>query len=79
MLVSARSVEQTAAYLVAGSGRETNRMVWAARLDPTSYPLRIALASRLPCARARSHARAALALAPEWPASRNAAARCGVR
>ncbi len=79
MVVALRSVEQTAAYVVAGSGRATGRMVWAARLDPTSYPLRIALATRLPCARARGHARAAMALAPNWPASRNAAARCGVR
>lgn len=79
MVIAARSAEQTAAYVVAGSGRETSRVVWAARLDPTSYPLRIALATRLPCGRARSHARAAMALAPAWPASRNAAARCGVR
>lgn len=74
-----RSGQQTAAYVVAGSGRNLGRLVWAARLDPTSYPLRLELAARLPCARARPHARAVLSLAPQWPASQAAARRCGVR
>ncbi len=78
-VITARSAQQTAAYLVAGNGRQLSRVVWAARLDPTSYPLRIALATRLPCSAARAHARAALALAPDWPAARAAARRCGTR
>jgi len=78
-LLALRSSQQTLAYVVAGSGRELGRLAWAARLDPTSYPLRLDLAQRLPCARARRHAEAALRLAPDWPASRLAARRCGVR
>jgi O-antigen ligase len=74
-----RSVQQTAAYVVAGSGRNLGRLVWAARLDPTSYPIRLELAARLPCGRARTHARAVLSLAPQWPATQAAARRCGVR
>lgn len=77
--IAARSAQQTVAYLVAGSGRDLGRLTWAARIDPTSYPLRIGLATRLPCGRARNHARAAVALAPGWPASQAAARRCGAR
>lgn len=78
-LMLLRSAQQSAAYVVAGSGRHVGRLVWAARLDPTSYPLRLELAARLPCARARAHARAVRSLAPQWPASQAAARRCGVR
>ncbi len=72
-----RSSLQTTAYLVAGSGRSLTRLTWAARIDPTSYPIRIALAMRAPCASARDDVRAALRLAPGWPAPRAAAKRCG--
>lgn len=72
-----RSGMQTAAYLVAGNGRSLVRLTWAARIDPMSYPIRIALAMRAPCASARDDARAALRLAPEWPAPRAAVRRCG--
>jgi hypothetical protein len=51
--------------------------VWAARLDPLSYPIRIALARREPCRQARNDIRAALRLAPTWPAAQQAARRCG--
>ena len=47
------------------------------RVDPTSYPIRIALAMRAPCASARDDAKAALRLAPGWPAPRAAMKRCG--
>ena len=76
-LIVVRSGQQTAAYLVAGSGRSLTRLNWAARVDPTSYPIRIALAMRAPCASARDDARAALRLAPGWPAPRAAMKRCG--
>jgi hypothetical protein len=68
---------QTAAYLVAGSGRSLTRLNWAARIDPTSYPIRIALAMRAPCASAQDDVKAALRLAPGWPAPRAAIKRCG--
>ncbi len=73
-----RSCEQTAAYVVAGSGGSTGRLVWAARLDPFSYPIRVALARRLPCDLAAPHIRAAIRLAPEWPAPAAEAHRCGI-
>jgi O-antigen ligase len=72
-----RSGMQTAAYVVAGNGRSIARLTWAARIDPTSYPIRIALAMKAPCSMARDDARAALRLAPGWPAPRIAARRCG--
>lgn len=76
-LIVIRSGMQTTAYVVAGSGRSLARLNWAARIDPTSYPIRIALAMRAPCATARDDARAALRLAPEWPAPKAAVRRCG--
>ena len=77
--VSLRSLSQTAAYLVAGNGRDVARLTWAARIDPGSYPIRIALAERGPCSAVRDDAAAALRMAPSWPAPRAAARRCGVR
>ncbi len=77
-LCALRSTLQTTAYVVAGSGRSLRRLSWAARLDPGSYPIRIALAQRLDCRDARTHIIAALRLAPDWPASELAARRCGV-
>jgi hypothetical protein len=74
-----RSVQQTVAYVVAGSGRSLNRLSWAARIDPGSYPLRIALAQRLPCSEARTSIVAAVELAPTWPAPIAAERRCGLR
>ena len=59
------------------AGRQTNRMIWAARIDPGSYPIRIALARRLPCASARSHIAAVRSMAAEWPAVQGVARRCG--
>ncbi|HEY4101244.1 MAG TPA: O-antigen ligase family protein [Gemmatimonadales bacterium] len=78
-LCTLRSALQTAAYVVAGSGRSVTRLAWAVRIDPGSYPLRIALAQRLPCNAARTSIAAALDLAPTWPAPIAAARRCGVR
>ncbi len=72
-----RSVEQNLAYVVAGSGADLTRLAWAARIDPWSYPIRVALAAREPCGRARNDAAAVLRLAPTWPAARTAARRCG--
>ncbi len=77
-LGAARSCQQTAAYVVAGSGASTARLTWAARLDPTSYAIRVALARRLPCSLATPHIRAAAKLAPEWPAPVAEAHRCNV-
>ena len=77
--VALRSVTQTAAYLVAGNGRDLARLTWAARIDPGSYPIRIALAERGPCSAVRDDAAAALRMAPSWPAPRAAARRCGVK
>jgi O-antigen ligase len=76
-VIVVRSGSQTAAYMVAGTGRSLSRLEWAARIDPTSYPIRIALAVRAPCSSARDDARAALRLAPGWPAPRVAVRRCG--
>ncbi len=75
----ARSVQQTAAYVVAGDGRQLRRLVWAARVDPGSYSIRVALASREPCRDARDDAEAVIRMAPDWPSARIAARRCGVR
>ena len=77
-LIALRSTTQTLAYVVAGDGRELRRLTWAARIDPGSYPIRIALAERGACASVRDDAAAALRMAPSWPASRAAARRCGV-
>jgi O-antigen ligase len=76
-IVTARSALETAAYVVAGNGRSLSHLRLAARLDPGSYPIRIALANRLSCAAARPHIRAVMHLAPDWPATRMARRRCG--
>lgn len=73
----ARSVSQTAAYLVAGDGSSRARVERAVLIDPFNYQLQIRLA-RGACRDARPHAAAALRLAPTWPAARAAARRCGV-
>ena len=78
-IIALRSTTQTLAYLVAGNARDLGRLTWAARIDPGSYPIRIALAERGPCSYVRDDAAAALRLAPSWPAPRAAAIRCGVR
>lgn len=78
-VVSLRSVLQTTAYVIGGNGKSTPRMVWASRVDPGSYPIRIALAQREACGEAKNDIIAALHLAPNWPASVAAARRCGVR
>lgn len=75
-LAAARSAQQVAAYAVAGSGRDRTALRWAARLDPTSYPIRIALAQRAPCRDARPHIAAVRRLAPTWPAVAQVARRC---
>jgi O-antigen ligase len=73
----ARSAMQTGAYLVAGDGANRERLARAAIVDPFNYQLRIRLA-RGRCQDARTHAAAAVRLAPTWPAARAAARRCGV-
>jgi O-antigen ligase len=78
-LLAARSGQQTVAYAVAGDGSVLRRLHWAARIDPFSYPIRIALAQQRECRMARRHIAAALTLAPQWPAPKQAARRCGVR
>ena len=78
-VVSLRSGLQTTAYAIAGSGRSVPRLKWAARVDPGSYPIRIALALRLVCAEARPSIIATVEMAPRWPATINAARRCGLR
>lgn len=78
-MVTLRSGLQTTAYAVAGTGRSIGRLAWAARIDPGSYPIRIALAQRLNCTDARPDIVAAARMAPRWPASIAAARRCGVR
>jgi O-Antigen ligase len=78
-VITVRSAMQTAAYGVAGSGRSLVRLAWAARVDPGSYPIRIALAQREECGDARNDIIAVLRMAPTWPATIEAARRCGVR
>ena len=78
-VVTLRSAMQTTAYIVAGNGRSTARLTWAARIDPGSYPIRIALAQRLSCADARSDVMAVVRMAPNWPATRDVARKCGVK
>ncbi|MDX2208364.1 MAG: O-antigen ligase family protein [Gemmatimonadales bacterium] len=75
--VTARSAQQVTAYIVAGNGRALSELRWAARIDPTSYPIRIALARREPCRRARAHIAAVERLAPTWPAVVAVRKRCG--
>lgn len=77
--ITLRSLMQTAAYAVAGNGRSLARLDWAARVDPGSYPIRIALALRESCSDAKNDIVAAARMAPTWPATINAARRCGVR
>lgn len=72
-----RSGLQTTAYAIAGTGRSTVRLSWAARIDPGSYPIRIALAQRLSCPAARNHIVAAERMAPTWPATIAVERRCG--
>lgn len=72
-----RSTMQTAAYALAGDGSSRARLERAALVDPFNYQLRIRLA-RGACRQARPHAKAAVKLAPSWPAARAAARRCGV-
>ncbi len=78
-VITLRSALQTAAYVVAGNGRTTSRLVWAARIDPGSYPIRIALAQRLTCAEAKGDAAAVVRMAPNWPAAVAVARKCGMR
>jgi O-antigen ligase len=78
-LLALWSVLQTTAYVVAGGGRSVRRLAWAARIDPGSYPIRIALAQRESCGDARNDIIAAVRMAPNWPASISSARRCGVR
>lgn len=78
-VITLRSVMQTAAYLVAGSGRSLARLAWAARVDPGSYPIRIALAQRKSCAEAKSDVLAVVGMAPNWPATIAVARKCGIR
>jgi hypothetical protein len=77
--ITLRSGLQTTAYAVAGAGRTVSRLAWAARIDPGSYPIRIALVQRLGCDAARADIAATLRMAPRWPAPLAAARRCGVR
>jgi hypothetical protein len=74
-----RSSAQTAAYVVAGNGRTFSRLWWASRIDPGSYPIRIALAQRGTCASVRGDIVAVIRMAPTWPATIQVARRCGVR
>ena len=71
-----RSIQQTAAYIVAGRGTSRAAIQRAVRIDPFSYPLQIALGRRGPCRSSREAARAALRLAPTWPAAQRASRRC---
>jgi O-antigen ligase len=78
-LITLRSMMQTAAYTVAGNGRSLTRLEWAARVDPGSYPIRIALAQREECGDAKNDIIAVARMAPNWPATIAAARRCGIR
>jgi hypothetical protein len=78
-VVTFRSALQTAAYIIADSGHSLRRLSWAARVDPGSYPIRIALAERLPCTESHDDIVAVSRMAPSWPATVAAARRCGVR
>ncbi len=71
-----RSVQQTAAYLVAGGGTTRAALARGARIDPFSFPLQIELGRSGPCRTASLHARAALRLAPTWASAQRAAKRC---
>ncbi len=75
-VITLHSMLQTAAYLVAGNGRSLTRLEWAARVDPGSYPIRIALAQRGTCDDAKNDIIATLRMAPNWPATIAAARRC---
>lgn len=74
--VTARSAQQLTAYVVAGNGETRSALRWAARIDPTSYPIRIALARREPCRTALAHIAAVQRLAPTWPAVVAVRQRC---
>jgi len=71
---------QTASIAVAGDGSSRNRLVWATRLDPGSYRLRILLAARVDgCARKRPLAERAHQLYPNHDAPRRILRTCGRR
>jgi len=75
-LAAARSGQQVAAYAIAGDGGSRSALRWAARVDPTSYPIRIRLAKQGSCRVARPHIEAVRRLAPNWPATVQVARRC---
>lgn len=76
MVATARSAQQVAAYAIAGTGEGRTALRWAARVDPTSYPIRIRLARQGGCREARTHIAAVRRLAPEWPATTQVRRRC---
>jgi O-antigen ligase len=75
-VATARSAQQVAAYAIAGDGGSRSALRWAARVDPTSYPIRIRLARQGSCREARPHIAAVRRLAPNWPATVRVARRC---
>lgn len=75
-VAAARSAQQVAAYAVAGDGKSRSALRWAARVDPTSYPIRIRLAKQGSCREARPHIDAVRRLAPNWPATVQVTRRC---
>lgn len=76
LIGTVRSVQQTAAYLVAGGGTTRAALARGARIDPFSFPLQIELGRSGSCRTAAPHARAALRLAPTWASAQRAAKRC---
>jgi O-antigen ligase len=73
---SGRSAAQMAAILTAGNGNDVGRVHQASRFDPGNLRLHLILATRLPCDRARVHARMAMRLYPYHPSVKEAMARC---
>lgn len=83
LALTARSTLQLASMMIAGSGRSTRAVEWAAALDPGSYRLHLHLArasrGRAACVRIRHHAGRASELYPFHAAPRQLLRRCGVR
>ena len=83
LLFVGRSTLQLLSMQMYGDGTSIAAAARAAKADPASYRVRVRLAEayarRGDCTKARPHAVAALALYPDAPQARRAAAACGVR
>ena len=83
LMFAGRSALQLVSMQLYGDGTSIAAAARAAKADPASYRVQVRLAEayarRGECTKARPHAVAALALYPDAPQARRAAAACGVK